>query len=50
MTKHAFEKQGKYKDLKMAIEKLWHLKPKTVTAIVGTLGLIKKKLKNKSTK
>jgi len=37
-----FEKLSKYKDLEIEVNKMWHLKTKTVPVIVGALGMIKK--------
>ena len=37
-----FEKLSKYKDLEIEIEKMWHLKTKTLPVVVGALGLIRK--------
>ena len=37
-----FEKLSKYKDLEIEVEKMWHLKTKTIPVVVGSLGLIKK--------
>ena len=37
-----FDKLSKYKDLEIEIQKMWHLKAKTVPVIVGALGMIKK--------
>ena len=37
-----FEKLSKYKDLEIEIEKMWHLKTRTIPVVVGALGLIKK--------
>ena len=37
-----FEKLTKYKDLKIEIVKMWKIKAKTISGIVGALGLIKK--------
>lgn len=37
-----FEKLAKYKDLEIEVEKMWHLKTKTIPVVVGALGLIKK--------
>ena len=36
-----FEKLSKYKDLEIEVEKMWHLKTKSLP-VVGALGLIKK--------
>ena len=38
----AFEKLSKYKDLEIEVQKMWHLKTKTLPVVVGALGLIKK--------
>ena len=37
-----FEKLSKYKDLEVEVQKMWHLKTKTLPVVVGALGLIKK--------
>ena len=37
-----FEKLSKYKDLEIEVEKMWHLKTKTLPVVIGALGLIKK--------
>ena len=37
-----FEKLSKYKDLKIEISKMWKMKTRTITIIVGALGMIKK--------
>ena len=37
-----FEKLSRYKDLEIEIEKMWHLKTKTILVVVGALRLIKK--------
>ena len=37
-----FKKLSKYKDLQIKIEKMWHMKTKTVPVIIGALGMIKK--------
>ena len=37
-----FEKLSKYKDLEIEVEKMWHLKTKTIPVVVGALGLIRK--------
>ena len=37
-----FEKLSKYKDLEIEVQKMWHLKTKTLPVVVGALGLIKK--------
>ena len=39
-----FEKLSKYKDLKIEIAKMWKMKTKTIPAIVGALGMIKKRI------
>ena len=39
---NVFEKLSKYKDLETEIEKMWHLKTKTLPVVVGALGLIRK--------
>ena len=36
------EKLSKYKDLEIEVEKMWHLKTKTIPVVVGALGLLKK--------
>ena len=41
-----FEKLSKYKDLKIEIVKMWKIKAKTISGIVGALGLIKKGTQN----
>ena len=41
-----FEKLSKYKDLKIEIVKMWKIKAKTISVIVGALGLIKKGTQN----
>ena len=33
---------SKYKDLEIEMEKVWHLKTKTLPVVIGALGLIKK--------
>ena len=42
VTAKVFEKLSKYKDLEIEVEKMWHLKTKTIPVVVGALGLIKK--------
>ena len=37
-----YYKISKYKNLKIEIEKIWHLKTTTMPVIVGALGMIKK--------
>ena len=37
-----FDKLGKYKDFKIKIEKMCHLKAKTILVVVSELGLIPK--------
>ena len=37
-----FEKLSKYKDLKIEISKMRKMKTRTITIIVGALGMIKK--------
>lgn len=37
-----FKKLSKYKDFKIAIKKMWHLKLQTIPAIVEAMGKIKK--------
>ena len=37
-----FEKLSKYKDLEIEVEKMWHLKTRTLPVVIGALGLIKK--------
>lgn len=37
-----FEKLIKYKDFKIAIKKMWHLKLQTIPANVEAMGKIKK--------
>ena len=39
-----FEKLSKYKDLEIEIAKMWKMKTKTIPAIVGALGMIKKRI------
>ena len=41
-----FEKLSKYKDLKIEIVKMWKIKAKAISGIVGALGLIKKGTQN----
>ena len=36
------EKLSKFKDLKIEIAKMWHMKVKTIPVIVSALGVIKK--------
>ena len=43
-----FEKLSKYKDLKIEIAKMWKMKTKTIPAIVGALGMIKKRIQKYS--
>ena len=42
LLQKVFEKLSKYKDLEIEIEKMWHLKTKTLPVVVGALGLIRK--------
>ena len=37
-----FENLSKYKDLEIEVEKMWHLKTKTLPVVIGALSLIKK--------
>ena len=37
-----YDEINKYKNLKIEIEKMWHIKTIIVPVIVGTLGMIKK--------
>ena len=37
-----FEKLSKQKDLEIEVEKMWHLKTKTILVVVGALGLKQK--------
>lgn len=41
-----FEKISKYKDLEIEVEKMWHLKSRTIPVVIGALGLIKKGAKD----
>ena len=43
-----FEKLSKYKDLEIEIAKMWKMKTKTIPAIVGALGMIKKRIQKYS--
>ena len=37
-----FEKLSKYKDLQIAVERMWQLKISIIPIVVGALGLVKK--------
>ena len=37
-----FEKLSKYKDLEIEIGKMWHLTARTISVVIGALGLVKK--------
>ena len=37
-----FEKLSIYKDLKIEVEKPWHMKTVTIPFVIGALGMIKK--------
>ena len=38
----ATEKQSKYKDLEIDIERMWRMKAKTIPVVIGALGLKRK--------
>ena len=42
ISEKVFEKFSKYKDLEIEVQKMWHLKTKTLLVVVGALGLIEK--------
>ena len=42
LTIAEFEKLSIYKDLKIEVEKLWHMKTVTISFVIGALGMIKK--------
>ena len=37
-----FEKQSKYKNLEIEVEKLWYMKTVTIPVVTGALGMTKK--------
>ena len=37
-----FEKLSKYKDLEIEVTKIWHLKTKTLPAVIAALGMVTK--------
>ena len=41
-----YEKISTYKDLEVGIQKMWHLKIIVIPAVVGALGMIKKKIED----
>ena len=41
-----FQELSKYKDLKIKVTKMWKLKTKTISVVVGALGMIKKGTQN----
>ena len=41
-----FQKLSKYKDLEIEVTKMWKLKTKIILAVIGTLGMIKKRTQN----
>ena len=38
------EKKGKYKDLELEIQTMWHMKTVVIPVVVGTLGTVKKEM------
>ena len=41
-----FQKLSKYKDLEIEVTKMWKLKTKIIPAVIGALGMIKKRTQN----
>ena len=41
-----FQELSKYKDLEIEVTKMWKLKTKTISVVVGALGMIKKGTQN----
>ena len=38
------EKKGKYKDLELEIQTMWHMKTVVIPVVVGALGTVKKEM------